>query len=85
MDTLRTDGDREINHHGRKIKVKSPGEEKDELFNKTTNIENGNGAPTYHDMTQRNEQDLVKARKDFYDRAITHRVDYLEYAEFAGT
>ena len=85
MDTLRIDGDREINHHGRKIKVQSPGIEKDELFNKTTNIENGNGVPTYHDMTQRNEQDLVKARKDFYDRAITHRVDYLEYAEFAGT
>ena len=56
-----------------------------ELFNKAANLKNDNGVPTYYDMTQRNEQELVKARKDFYDRAITHRVDYLEYAEFAGT
>ena len=39
MDTLRIDGDREINHHGRKIKVQSPGIEKDELFNRRTNIQ----------------------------------------------
>ena len=85
MDTLRTDGDREINHHGKTIKVKnSMNDVKDELFDKTTNVNNGNGAPTYHNMTQRNEEELVRARKNFYDNAVTHRRDYLEFADLAG-
>ena len=84
MDTLRTDGDREINHHGKTIKVKDSMDDKDELFDKTTNINNGNGAPTYHNMTQRNEEELVRARKNFYDNAVTHRRDYLEFADLAG-
>ena len=85
MDTLRTDGDREINHHGKTIKVKnSMNDVKDELFDKTTNVNNGNGAPTYHNMTQRNEEELVRARKNFYDNAVTHRQDYLEFADLAG-
>ena len=84
MDTLRTDGDREINHHGKTIKVKDSMDDKDELFDKTTNINIGNGAPTYHNMTQRNEEELVRARKNFYDNAVTHRQDYLEFADLAG-
>ena len=85
MDTLRTDGDREINHHGKTIKVKnSMNDVKDELFDKTTNVNNGNGAPTYHNMTQRNEEELVRARKNFYDNAVTNRHDYLEFADIAG-
>ena len=59
-------------------------DDKDELFDKTTNINNGNGAPTYHNMTQRNEEELVRARKNFYDNAVTHRRDYLEFADLAG-
>ena len=78
MDTLRKDGDREINHHGRFIKVNAIND-KDELFDKTTN-----GAPTYHNMTQRNEEELIKARKNFYDNAVTYRLDYLEFADLAG-
>ena len=78
MDTLRLDGDREINHHGRFIKVNAIND-KDELFDKTTN-----GAPTYHNMTQRNEEELIKARKNFYNNAVTYRLDYLEFADLAG-
>ena len=35
-------------------------------------------------MTQRNEEELVRARKNFYDNAVTHRRDYLEFADLAG-
>ena len=39
--------------------------------------------PTYESMTQRNEKDLVAARKTFYDNA-QYRVDYLTIGMFAG-
>ena len=40
-------------------------DDKDELFDKTTNINNGNGAPTYHNMTQRNEEELLEQERTF--------------------
>ena len=41
-------------------------------------------APSYEDMTQRDEKELVEARKAFYDQAITSRLDYLKLGEFAA-
>ena len=58
MDCLREDGSREINHHGQTIAV-GGGDQK--LFQKT-NTFHGEDIPTYQDMTQRNEKDLVEAR-----------------------
>ena len=73
MDSLREDGNREINHHGQ---IRSIDNQK--LFQKTDNL-----MPTYESMTQRNEKDLVAARKTFYDNA-QYRVDYLTIGMFAG-
>ena len=78
MDNMRTDGDREINHHGEVRKVK-------------TNIINvmeidgsrPNTGPNYVDMTQRNEKNLVDARKAFYENAEV-KVNLLKYGEMAG-
>ena len=78
MDNMRTDGDREINHHGEVRKVK-------------TNIINvmeidgsrPNTGPNYVDMTQRNEKNLVDARKAFYENAEV-KINLLQYGEMAG-
>ena len=40
-------------------------------------------SPTYHAMTQRNEKDLVKARKAFYERARI-QLDLVKMGEVAG-
>ena len=72
MDALREEGNRQINHHGQSISLGN---------NKVTHVE---AIPTYEDMTQRDEKELVEARKVFYDHAITKRVDYLQIGEFAA-
>ena len=79
MDNMRTDGGREINHHGEVRKVKA----------NVINVEELNGSrptsgPNYMDMTQRNEETLVDARRAFYENAEV-KVHLLEYGEFAGT
>ena len=40
-------------------------------------------SPTYNEMTQRNEKDLVEARRTFYQRAKVE-VNMLQVGEFAG-
>ena len=78
MDNLREDGNRQINHHGKKISI-GKGESKK---NQATNVEVAH--PTYKDMIQRNERDLVEARKVWYDHAETKRMNYLKFGEFAA-
>ena len=74
MDNMRTDGNREVNHHGKVRKIKP----------NAINVSELEGSPKYLDMTQRNEKDLVEARKAFYENAdVKGRL--LEYGETAGT
>ncbi len=78
MDNLREDGNRQINHHGRTISVGNGESKKSQVIT----VEEAH--PTYKDMTQRNEKDLVEARKVWYDRAETKRLTSLKYGEFAA-
>ena len=78
MDNMRTEGDREINHHGEVRKIKTNVINVRELDGSRPN-----SAPKYVDMTQRNEKDLVEARKAFYENADV-KVHLLEYGEIAG-
>ena len=78
MDNMRTDGDREVNHHGEVRKIKP----------KIINVVELDGprptsGPNYLDMTQRNEKDLVEARRAFYENAEV-KVQLLHYVEMAG-
>ena len=75
---MRSDGGREINHHGEVRKIKA----------NVINVEELDGSrptsgPKYLDMTQRNEKDLVEARRAFYENANI-KVRLLEYGEMAG-
>ena len=76
MDNMRSEGDREINHHGEVRKIKTNVINVEEL--------DGTSGPNYHDMTQRNEESLVDARRAFYANAEV-KVHLLQYGEFAGT
>ena len=76
MDSLRDDGNREINHHGVARSIENQNGQ--QLFQKKQN-----SIPTYENMTQRNEKELVEARKTFYENA-QYRVDYLTIGMFAG-
>ena len=78
MDNMRTEGDREINHHGEVRKIKTNVINVRELDGSRPN-----SAPKYVDMTQRNEKDLVEARKAFYENADV-KMHLLEYGEIAG-
>ena len=75
MDSLREDGNRQINHHGQTISM-------DNGLIKKNRV--SSAIPTYEDMTQRDEKELVEARRAFYDQAITQRLDYLKLGEFAA-
>ena len=75
MDSLREDGNRQINHHGQTISMENGLTKKNRV---------SSAVPTYEDMTQRDEKELVEARRAFYDQAITQRVDYLKLGEFAA-
>ena len=75
MDSLREDGNRQINHHGQTISMENRNIKK----NNVSSV-----VPTYEDMTQRDEKELVDARRAFYDQAITQRLDYLKLGEFAA-
>ena len=79
MDTLREDETRSVNHHGQ---IRNVGEKKqeDKLFILTNELDK----VSYNDMTQRNEKDLVEARKQFYENAVTINVDYLKISQTAG-
>ena len=78
MDSLREDGNRQINHHGQTISMENGNVKK----NRVSSVMGG--VPTYEDMTQRDEKELVEARRAFYDQAVTQRVDYLKLGEFAA-
>ena len=78
MDSLREDGNRQINHHGQTISMENGNVKK----NRVSSVMGG--GPTYEDMTQRDEKELVEARRAFYDQAVTQRVDYLKLGEFAA-
>ena len=71
MDCMRTEGERDINHHGKTITVGDSG-----LVRAPT-------TPTYRDMTQNDEAALVQARKVFYNIAKVE-VSLLHMGEFAG-
>ena len=75
MDSLREDGNRQINHHGQSVSLKN------QKISSVTPVE---AIPTYKDMTQRDEKELVEARRAFYDQAITKRFDFLQAGEFAA-
>ena len=75
MDSLREDGNRQINHHGQTISMENGLTKKNRV---------SSAVPTYEDMTQRDEKELVEARRAFYDQAITQRLDYLKLGEFAA-
>ena len=75
MDSLREDGNRQINHHGQTISMENGLTKKNRV---------SSAIPTYEDMTQRDEKELVEARRAFYDQAITQRLDYLKLGEFAA-
>ena len=85
MDCMRTEGDREINHHG---KVRAVGEKDDGLKAAWTVEEEGEAGkavPSYEDMTQRDEGQLVDARKQFYAYANAKlEQNLLTIGEFAG-
>ena len=76
MDCLRNSEERQVNHHGQTVTLTNG---KNDLFTKRKETE----VPTYEDMTQRNEEGLVAARKKFYEHA-TFDIDFLEIGEFAG-
>ena len=78
MDNMRSERGREINHHGEVRKVNT----------NVINVEQLDGSrpasgPKYLDMTQRNEESLVDARRAFYENAEV-KVHLLEYGELAG-
>ena len=78
MDYLRDNEGRVVNHHGRPVNVS---EGHDKLFEKTNKEQED--VPSYEDMTQRNEEGLVEARKKFYDMA-KFDVSLLKIGELAG-
>ena len=83
MDCMRTEGEREINHHG---KVRAVGEQVDGLKAAWAVEEEGEAekaVPSYEDMTQRDEGQLVDARKQFYANAKLEQ-NLLTMGEFAG-
>ena len=78
MDNMRTDGDREVNHHGKVRKIKPNAINVSELEGSRPA-----SGPKYLDMTQRNEESLVEARRAFYANAEV-KVHLLEWGEIAG-
>ena len=97
MDNLRVDENRTINHHGQqrgiydhlnlngnstRIKV-FPVDERKRVKAEEARVNSRSPVPTYQDMTQRNEEEKVKAVEAFYDKATISSLDYLEIAEYA--
>ena len=73
MDCMRNEHERDINHHGKSIKIGDTG----------SMLEEKSPSPTYRDMTQTDESALVDARKRFYDSAKIEGT-LLHMGEFAG-
>lgn len=91
MDNLRDDDEREINHHGSAIPVEGGGSEeavdikKEEmLFTKTGLALGETVGPKYTNMVARDEKQLVKARKDFYDNVKVKHQRYLSLCEWSS-
>ena len=79
MDNMRQEGERKVNNHGKVRTIKS------NTINVVEADDSTDGSnPQYLDMTQRNEENLVQARKAFYEQA-TVQENLLRYGEFAGT
>ena len=79
MDNMRQEGERKVNNHGKVRTIKS------NTINVVEADDSTDGSnPQYLDMTQRNEENLVQARKAFYEQA-TVQENMLRYGEFAGT
>ena len=79
MDNMREEGERKVNHHGRVRKIKES----------KINVMEADGSrpgsePHYLDMTQRNEKDLVAARRAFYQNANVQE-NLLGWGNFAGS
>jgi len=97
MDCMRDEENREINHHGKSVNVgqndpveafdQNPGEENGvkKIFVVSTNSEEDKQAasPTFQDMTQRNEKELVEARKQYYQNLVV-KDKWLKIGEFAA-
>ena len=79
MDNMRQEGERKVNNHGKVRIIKSNTINVVEADD-STDVSN----PQYLDMTQRNEESLVQARKAFYEQANVQE-NLLHYGEFAGT
>ena len=91
MDNLRDDDDREINHHGSAIPVDSDGKEmdgvdikKEEMLFTKTSLAAVDQGPSYTNMVARDEKQLVKARKDFYDNVKVKHERYLKMCEWSS-
>ena len=91
MDNLRDDDDREINHHGSAIPVDSDGKEidgvdikKEEMLFTKTSLAAVDPGPSYTNMVARDEKQLVKARKDFYDNVKVKHERYLKMCEWSS-
>ena len=97
MDSLRVDENRTINHHGqqrgindhinanghsKRIKV-FPVLERNWVKAEEAMVNPRKGLPSYKDMTQRNEEDKVKAVETFYEKARVSSWDYLEWTSWA--
>ena len=78
MDNMREEGERKINHHGRVRKIKE-----NTIDVKEVEGSRPHSGPQYLDMTQRNEEDLVEARRAFYANANIQE-NLLGWGEFAG-
>ena len=90
MDNLRDDDDREINHHGSAIPVEKEVEgepldiKKEEMLFTRSNLSVVDPGPNYANMVARDEKQLVKARKDFYDNVKVKHERYLKMCEWFG-
>ena len=90
MDNLRDDDDREINHHGSAIPVEKEVDgsaldiKKEEMLFTRSNLSVADPAPSYTNMVARDEKQLVKARKDFYDNVQVKHERYLKMCEWSS-
>ena len=87
MDNLRDDDDREINHHGSAISVQEEDPvdiKKEEMLFTRSSLAVGDAGPSYTNMVARDEKQLVKARKDFYDNVKVKHERYLKMCEWSS-
>ena len=86
MDSLRVDDNRVINLHGQQRGVNdhiNGNAKRIKVFPIEEEVSSRPRVPTYKDMTQRNEEDKVRAVEAFYDKATISSLDYLEITGIA--